>query len=75
MIACTLIGCPDVCTLEREQGICRGYFPSYYYNSDSEECELFVYGGCGGNGNRFSTLEGCLRRCDSDSKSVDLQKL
>jgi hypothetical protein len=27
------------------------------------ECKLATYGGCGGNDNRFSTLEECLSRC------------
>ena len=31
----------------------------YFYNPVTKECERFVYGGCGGNGNRFSTKDSC----------------
>lgn len=31
-------------------------------------CEHFNYGGCGGNGNRFTSLQRCKRRCDPTGK-------
>jgi tissue factor pathway inhibitor len=47
----------DICTLERDPGPCKAYIPSYFFNSASGQCEKFIYGGCGGNENRFSLLE------------------
>ena len=44
-------------------GLCLGYFPAWNYNSRLGECEEFVYGGCGGNANRFQTEEACLSTC------------
>ena len=35
----------------------------YYYDSKANECYPFVYGGCGGNLNRFATEGSCLGRC------------
>ena len=35
----------------------------FYFNSDNGTCVLFDYGGCGGNGNRFSTKKECLDDC------------
>ena len=35
----------------------------YYYDSKVNECYPFIYGGCGGNLNRFATEGSCLGRC------------
>nr|P11424.1 RecName: Full=Male accessory gland serine protease inhibitor; AltName: Full=Acrosin inhibitor; AltName: Full=Paragonial peptide D [Drosophila funebris] len=42
---------------------CRGYFPSWSYNPDAQQCVSFVYGGCGGNNNRFGSQNECEERC------------
>ena len=57
---------PDVCTLEPVPGPCKGFIPSYFFNSTSGRCEKFTYGGCGGNDNRFSLLEDCREFCGED---------
>ena len=53
-----------VCSLPKVEGFCLGYFPSWFYNSTSGQCEDFVYGGCGGNTNRFHTKNRCLATCE-----------
>lgn len=53
----------SVCTLEKAVGSCSGYFLRYYYNRATLECEEFVYSGCGGNGNKFSTQRDCYETC------------
>ncbi|XP_021914576.1 papilin isoform X2 [Zootermopsis nevadensis] len=53
----------DVCNVPYETGPCRGYFQKWYYNPTAGGCQEFVYGGCGGNGNRFSSLEECETIC------------
>ena len=35
----------------------------YYYDSKANKCYPFIYGGCGGNLNRFATEGSCLGRC------------
>ena len=35
----------------------------YYYDSRVNKCYPFIYGGCGGNYNRFATEGSCLGRC------------
>ncbi|KAL5517673.1 hypothetical protein EMCRGX_G003261 [Ephydatia muelleri] len=52
-----------VCSASSETGPCRAYIPSFFYNSTSGKCEGFVYGGCGGNANRFSTEDQCNNKC------------
>ncbi|XP_043914619.1 papilin-like [Protopterus annectens] len=53
----------DVCKLNSDPGRCYGFFPRYFYNSTSQTCEKFIYGGCGGNGNNFDNEEECLQTC------------
>ena len=43
--------------------MCNAYMPRYYYDYTSKQCKEFIYGGCGGNGNRFATKEECEKRC------------
>ncbi|GFW45637.1 kunitz-type serine protease inhibitor A [Trichonephila clavipes] len=51
------------CDGKPESGRCRAYFPSYYYDQKSGSCKEFIYGGCGGNGNRYATEKECLDNC------------
>lgn len=44
-------------------GRCRAFIPSYHFDPLSGACDCFVYGGCGGNNNRFNTLEECMTTC------------
>lgn len=63
-LQCTLIACEEpTCELPFEGGDCDGAFPVYFHNPDTGMCEAQVYGGCGGNENRFSTLEECEATC------------
>ncbi|EPB74918.1 Kunitz/Bovine pancreatic trypsin inhibitor domain protein [Ancylostoma ceylanicum] len=53
----------DACTLPKVQGPCSGKHEYFFFNTISQQCEKFVYGGCLGNTNRFSTQEECQSRC------------
>ncbi|HEU5077104.1 MAG TPA: BPTI/Kunitz-type proteinase inhibitor domain-containing protein [Polyangiaceae bacterium] len=51
------------CLLPFESGDCLAFVPVFHYNPETFRCEEQVYGGCGGNDNRFDTLEACQERC------------
>lgn len=46
------------CRLEPDPGFCLAYFPKYYFNRETRQCEQFIWGGCGGVV-PFDTLEEC----------------
>ena len=37
--------------------------PRWAHNPETHECEAFIYGGCGGNDNRFASEEQCEQAC------------
>ena len=52
---CQLPAAPGPCSEEIEW--------RFYYNTASQHCEKFIYGGCGGNKNNFETLQDCENVC------------
>jgi hypothetical protein len=54
---------PAFCLEEPDPGLCRAYFEVYHYNSTTDACQMFVYGGCDGNANRFRSISQCERDC------------
>nr|XP_042900403.1 cysteine-rich venom protein 6-like isoform X2 [Parasteatoda tepidariorum] len=51
------------CLAQPDAGLCRGSFESYYYDPKKGDCFQFIYGGCGGNSNRYSTYDECKSAC------------
>ncbi|KAK3093856.1 hypothetical protein FSP39_021105 [Pinctada imbricata] len=54
------------CTMPKDAGNCLAYIPAWYYDHDTGTCKEFVYGGCGGNDNRFTSQEICEASCNRD---------
>ncbi|KAI0222576.1 Kunitz-type serine protease inhibitor 6 [Lamellibrachia satsuma] len=61
--ACRLPPRPLFCYLPAVKGLCKAYMPSWFYNKRTGSCEKFIYGGCGGNRNRFSSQLACMVTC------------
>ncbi|KAK2138178.1 hypothetical protein NP493_8311g00000, partial [Ridgeia piscesae] len=61
---------PDVCNQPKKIGQCRGHFPRWFYDHADGACKQFVYGGCQGNDNRFSSKEDCEQRCVSPATTA-----
>ncbi|GIY69234.1 hypothetical protein CEXT_261841 [Caerostris extrusa] len=51
------------CVDPPKSGMCMAYMPSWNYNAKTGTCNMFIYGGCQGNGNRYSSEQACLDNC------------
>ena len=40
-----------------------GQIPQWYYDTETDSCNVFQYTGCEGNGNRFDSQVQCEQRC------------
>jgi hypothetical protein len=56
-------GEPGFCLLPADPGMCLASMPRYFFNTKTGVCQPFTYGGCGGNGNNFETIEACYGAC------------
>lgn len=61
---CYLIFSAD-CLHEVDEGPCLDDVPRYYYNTLTQRCEEFSYGGCEGNANNFKSYVACHKTCYS----------
>ena len=52
-----------------DAGMCLANLPRWGYDEARQSCIQFIYGGCGGNRNRFLTETDCTDRCGSQSMS------
>lgn len=58
----------DKCIVKPDAGPCRAAFNMFYYDRDAGTCQSFIYGGCRGNNNRYSTMAECMDNCSQDGK-------
>lgn len=63
MISPTDPSFPPRCWPSADTGTCKASLEKFFYNTDKDECQQFVYGGCRGNENRFDTLIDCTVNC------------
>lgn len=52
--------------MKMDRGHCELGVTKWYFNMDTEQCHVFIYTGCGGNGNRFSSKAECEHLCTSE---------
>ena len=65
----------DICSQPESSGFCRALFERYFFDKTSGECKKFIYGGCGGNQNRFDTIDECKKICEVSNQSKCIQKV
>lgn len=68
-------GSQDHCRLPSDAGECRVAEARFFYNSEVGTCQLFTYGGCGGNENNFRTREDCEQSCLNSQHTCSLPSL
>ena len=51
------------CNLQPEIGPCKALSRRYFWNATTRQCEKFMYGGCGGNLNKFLDAKSCANQC------------
>ncbi|RYZ05080.1 MAG: hypothetical protein EOO73_20965 [Myxococcales bacterium] len=59
------------CVAQPEAGPCEAAQPAWYHDAGIGICRPFTYGGCGGNDNRYTSLEECQKACPSQGLNYD----
>ena len=60
----------EICDLPSVVGDCDAAIRRFFFNSTSQRCEMFIYGGCGGNANNFIDQTECARTCQSGAYAI-----
>jgi len=61
----------ESCTAPREAGTCSENVAAWYYEASTGICRPFTYTGCGGNQNRYPSLEACQTSCRFATPAYD----
>ncbi|XP_001356687.1 male accessory gland serine protease inhibitor [Drosophila pseudoobscura] len=61
---------PEMCTqphskdgMAQDGAACMAFMPAWTYDAKKNACSEFVFGGCGGNANQFSSQVECEKAC------------
>jgi len=57
----------NLCHFLYDSGPCDDYIEQWYYDSGTNGCRRFTWGGCRGNSNRFNTKLQCETACPTQS--------
>ncbi|XP_056613650.1 kunitz-type protease inhibitor 2 [Triplophysa dalaica] len=59
----------EACFAPAQSGPCRAAFRMFYFESSTQSCVPFIYGGCRGNQNRYTSEEECMSACSGNQWS------
>lgn len=54
--------------MDADPGMCLAFIPRYFFNPQTGVCEVFIYGGCGGNNNNYQSMQECTQQCNPNSE-------
>jgi len=60
-----------ICDSPYQTGRCRGAYISYGYNSQTNKCDVFLFGGCKVNDNVFDSGEDCVDYCGVEGTEIN----
>lgn len=63
--------CGAACDQSVKIGPFQAVFPRFYFDQIAQTCKRFIYGGCGGNDNNFSTIVACYKPCLCSTNLLD----
>ncbi|XP_028993129.1 tissue factor pathway inhibitor a [Betta splendens] len=72
---CIVTDDKDPCHLPEAPGPCRGLVTRYFFDTESQQCKSFFYGGCFGNANNFKSMEACQAKCQNPAKPSQAPEL
>ncbi|XP_014900625.1 tissue factor pathway inhibitor a isoform X1 [Poecilia latipinna] len=61
--ACVFSDDKNPCHLPEAPGPCRGLVRRFFFDSQTQQCRHFYYGGCFGNANNFRSMADCQAKC------------
>lgn len=64
----------EYCVPKAVTGLCRAAFTRWYYNTETNSCDVFIYGGCQGNKNNYLSKEECMHYCSGKQLSLSLPR-
>ncbi|KAI6241997.1 hypothetical protein M3Y99_00276400 [Aphelenchoides fujianensis] len=68
--ACGAYRRQDVCNAPPSTGQCQLRVAKWHYDPEQQQCRIFYWSGCGGNGNRFSSASECAALCQAETRVV-----
>jgi len=54
---------PSMVGMAQDGAACMAFMPAWTYDASKNACSEFVFGGCGGNSNQFSSRDECEKAC------------
>lgn len=58
------------CTAPKMVGYCRASMPRWNFDPKSQNCSMFIYGGCKGNKNNYQSERACLAACAGQKEVI-----
>ncbi|XP_041857397.1 tissue factor pathway inhibitor a isoform X2 [Melanotaenia boesemani] len=67
---CVFSADKNPCHLPEAPGPCRGLLKRFFFDTSSQQCKQFYYGGCFGNPNNFRSISDCKARCEDPGELI-----